>query len=33
MDTLPSNAVPTGDIGPYEQTLLDERTIAETNKG
>ena len=32
MDALPSNALPTRDIGPYEQSLLDERTIVETNE-
>ena len=33
MNALPSDSFPTGDIDPYEQSLLDERTIAETNEG
>ena len=33
MDALPSDSLPTRDINPDEQSLVDERTIAETNGG
>ena len=33
MDASPSDSFPTGDIDPYEQSLVEERTIAETNEG
>ena len=33
MDASPKNSFPTGDIDPYEQSLLEERTIAVTNEG
>ena len=32
MDALPNNSFPTGDIDPYEQSLLEERTIAEIDE-
>ena len=33
MDASPSDSFPTGDIDPYEQSLLEGRTVAETNEG
>ena len=33
MDASPSNSFPTGDIDPYEQSLLEERNITEINEG
>ena len=32
MDASPNNSFPTGDIDPYGQSLLEERTIAEINE-
>ena len=33
MDASPSDSFPTGDIDPYEQSLVEEGIIAETNEG
>ena len=33
MDASPSNSFTTGDIDPYEQSLLEERNITEINEG
>ena len=33
MDASSSDSFPTADIYPYEQSLLVEKTIAETNEG
>ena len=33
MDTSPSDSFPTGDIDSEEQSLAEERIIAETNEG
>ena len=32
MDASPNNSFPIGDIDPYEQSLLEERTIADINE-
>ena len=33
MDASPSDSFPSGDIDPYEQSLLEESMIAETSEG